>query len=571
MKMKAKPMGRMPGRAASYTIITLITALVVFIAYEILLPAINLQDPLFWIFVIGALLLWGGLSALVEASYGYVGKAGSKISGVPILIAVGIAAVGILIAVASATIFHAKTYANILKVEEKETITEDLPNVQTTSSIALMDTDSATRLGDRKLGSLSKVVSQYNVSNDYSQISLNGDPMKVVSLEYAGLIKYFKNRANGVPGYITVSPANMDAEYVELEKGMRYVPSAYLLEDLYRHVRHRYPTALLEGYSFELDEDGNPYYTFPVYKNEIFLFGGRNVKGVITVDPVSGDTQYYDTGDVPNWVDRVFEGDLLCDQYNWHGLYSDGFLNSVFSQTGCKKITEFGSANGEEKEGQDSSNGVDYGYVVKNNDVWVYTGVTSLNSDQSNVGFVLMNERTGECNYYSLPGADEKSAMNAAEGELQQYGYKASFPSLINIDGVPTYIMVLKDDSGIVKQYAAVNVEQYNIVATAPSQGACINKYNELLGKGPIVDEDLTENSEAGGNGEKQETLTPVTVTIAKMEYVVIDGDTWVYLLGTDQQIYKTKFADGKNEEIMMRSVGDTIQISVDQNHNFDL
>lgn len=565
-----KHMGYLPARGVSYFLITLITAVIVFVAYELLLPAVNLQDPLFWFFAAGTLFLWSGLAAMTEMSYAQGGKPRYRAAAVPMAAALAIAAIGILIAMASAVFFHAKTYADILKVEEKETITEDLPNVQTTSSIALMDTDSATRLGDRKLGSLSKVVSQYDVGADYSQISLNGDPLKVVSLEYAGLIKYFKNRAQGVPGYITVSPANMDAEYVELEKGMRYVPSAYFLEDLYRHVRHRYPTALLDGYSFELDEEGNPYFTFPVYKNEIFLFGGRNVKGVITVDPISGDTQYYETGDVPNWVDRVFEGDLLCEQYNWHGLYSDGFFNSVFSQTGCKKITEFSNEDGSDQDGQDSSNGVDYGYVVKNNDVWVYTGVTSLNSDQSNVGFVLMNERTGECNYYSLAGADEKSAMNAAEGELQQYGYKASFPSLINIDGVPTYIMVLKDDSGIVKQYAAVNVEQYNIVATAQTQGACINKYNELLGKGPIVEENAPGGTE-GEETDQQKNLTPTDVTIAKMEYIVIDGNTWVYILGTDQQIYRTKFADGKNDEIMMRSVGDTIQILVDENHQFDL
>ena len=164
--------------------------------------------------------------------------------------------------------------------------------------------------------------------------------------------------------------------------------------------------------------------------------------------------------------------------------------------------------------------------------------------------------------------------MNAAEGEVQQYGYKASFPSLINIDGVPTYIMVLKDASGIVKQYAAVNVEQYNIVATAQTQAACINKYNELLGKDAIVEEGASEggeDSQGTGEGGQEKTLTPVTVTIAKMEYVVIDGNTWVYLLGTDQQIYKTKFADGKNETVMMYAPGDTIEISVDEKHVFDL
>ena len=205
--------------------------------------------------------------------------------------------------------------------------------------------------------------------------------------------------------------------------------------------------------------------------------------------------------------------------------------------------------------------------MVKDNDVWVFTGVTSLNSDQSNIGFVLMNERTKECNFYPIAGADEQSAMRAAEGELQQYGYKASFPSLIDIDGVPTYIMVLKDASGLVKQYAAVNVAQYNIVATADTQAECINRYNELLGKGALVDDSGQEKEESA----PQETLTPVTVTIAKIEYVTVDGDTWVYILGTDQQIYKTQFGKGANEQIMRCNVGDTLQISVNSEGVFDL
>ena len=562
----------------AYVILTVVTVVVVGVAYYFLLPAINLSDPLFWIFVVGTLILWSALASGVEASYGGKTQSRYRAAGIAAVCGVGIAAVGIVIALASSTMFHAKTYAGIMTVNEKETITQDLPNAKTTSSIALMDTDSAAKLGDRKIGSLSDVVSQYDVSGDYSQIAYQGDPMKVSSLEYAGIIKYFRNRGQGVPGYITVSPTTMEADYVELEKGMRYVPSAYFSEDLYRHVRSKYRTELLDGYSFELDEEGNPYFTFPVYKNRIFLFGGRDVKGVIAVDPVSGDMDYYDVGEVPNWIDRVYEGDLLCEQYNWNGLYSDGFLNSIFSQTGCKKITELSDGSGdEESDSEEANDGVDYGYIVKDNDVWVYTGVTSLNSDQSNVGFVLMNERTGECNFYPIAGADEQSAMNAAEGELQQYGYKASFPSLIDIDGVPTYIMVLKDDSGIVKQYAAVNVEQYNIVATATTQAECINKYNALLGKDAILDvgesgsDGTGADDGSGGASEAEEPRTPVTVTIAKMEYVTVDGDTWVYILGTDQQIYKTEFGKGSNENVMLYNVGDTVQISVNADHEFDL
>ena len=93
-------------------------------------------------------------------------------------------------------------------------------------------------------------------------------------------------------------------------------------------------------------------------------------------------------------------------------------------------------------------------------DVWVYTGVTSVNADESNIGFVLMNLRTGESKYYNIAGAEEYSAMSSAEGQVQNLGYRASFPSLINIKNIPTYIMVLKDNAGLVKMYALVNVEK---------------------------------------------------------------------------------------------------------------
>lgn len=557
----------MKNRVVAYVVMTLALAVGVFAAWLLLLPAINLQDPLFWVFVVGTLFVWGILASVVEGSFGARKKEDYKAAGIAMAFGGGIAVIGVLIALASSVVFHAKTYADIMPVTEKEAIVDDLPSAETTSSIALMDTDSAAKLGDRKIGSLAEVVSQYDVSGEYSQIAYQDEPLKVSALEYAGIIKYFRNRGAGIPGYITVSPSKMDADYVEMEEGMRYVPSAYFLEDLYRHVRLAYPTALLDGYSFELDEEGNPYYTFPVYENRIFLFGGRDVKGVIALDPITGDSTYYDVGDVPNWIDRVYDGDLLCDQYNWHGLYSGGFFNSIFSQTGCQKITELSDGESEDGEDSDTKNGVDYGYVVKGNDVWVFTGVTSLNSDQSNIGFVLMNERTRECNFYPIAGADEQSAMNAAEGELQQYGYRASFPSLINVDGVPTYIMVLKDASGLVKQYAAVNVEQYNIVATADTQAECINRYNELLGKGALVD-DAGQGSE---ETEDQEKLTPVTVTIAKIEYVTVDGNTWVYILGTDQQIYKTQFGKDANEQIMRYNVGDTLSISVNTEGVFDL
>ncbi len=229
--------------------------------------------------------------------------------------------------------------------------------------------------------------------------------------------------------------------------------SAYFNYNLYRHVQMKYPTSIFEGFYFELDNDGNPYYICPVLKSNAGLFGAKDVKGAVICDPCTGSTVYHEVGDIPNWVDRVYDGDLACRKYDWYGELSGGFLNSVFGNKGCKKTTD------------------DYGYKVMDGDVWVYTGVTSVNGDESNIGFVMINLRTGESKYYSIAGAEEYSAMASAEGQVQHLGYKASFPSLINIGGIPTYMMVLKDNGGLVKMYALVDVEKYNIV--------CNRKYTE--------------------------------------------------------------------------------------------
>ena len=102
--------------------------------------------------------------------------------------------------------------------------------------------------------------------------------------------------------------------------------------------------------------------------------------------------------------------------------------------------------------------------------MWYFTGVTSVNEDESNIGFILTNARTGEYKFYPVIGAEEYSAMHAAEGEVQEKGYQASFPSLINVGGQATYIMVLKDSGGLVKLYALVNVEKYSMARRSRRQ-----------------------------------------------------------------------------------------------------
>ncbi len=523
-------------------------------------PAINIQNPGLWVLTALTVFIFLFITHLMQGGQSIVymvknAHKGTKTSPAPrksgtsyavYLIPVGILLMMGLIALFCTPAFNADRYAAILPVTQSD-FAADLAESVGTDSIALMDTASAQMLGDREIGSLSDVVSQYDVSWDYTQIDWGGKPIKVAALDYAGFFKWFNNSAVGVGGYVTVDPVSMSASFHRCE-GMKYVPSAYLMEDAWRHLWMQYPTLMMDNLHFEIDEEGKPYYVASVIEKSIGLFGGRTVSGCVVLDPVTGDTVRYATADIPRWVDVVFHGNLICEQYNWHGLYQNGFLNSLFAKKGCKQVTTYTVSDvAEEVDTEDDAPVSDYGYVAKDGDIWIYTGITSVNGDSSNIGFLLANERTGESRYYVIAGADEKSAMAAAEGEVQEKRYQASFPSLINIDGHPTYIMVLKDSGGLVKLYATVNVEQYNLVTTATTQAECIAKYKALLG----IDAPVTDGGEN----------TTVTVTIASIHHIVIDGDTYIYLADAEGKLYKAKAAD--HEEMLLLAVGDTVELTL--------
>ena len=533
----------------------LVTALIVSLAgFFISSTAINIHNPGFWVIVILALFaaILAGRIAKGCKDFGWVTvskKTGSKgrtkkysefrFSIVPYILPIALTVIIIGAGIIGSTMFNATSYAKILKVNDSD-FTADLSESVETDSIALMDTASARMLGDREIGALSDVVSQFDVSNDYIQIDYNGKPVKVSALEYAGFFKWMNNK-EGVKGYVTVDPVSMSASF-EKSEGMKYIPSAYFLEDAKRHIWLEYPTLMTENLHFEIDESGKPYYVASIVDKTISLFGGKTVIGCIVLDPVSGETVRYDVADIPRWIDVVFYGDLICEQYNWYGMYQNGYMNSLFAKKGCKQVTTYSS----EDDSSDEKPISDYGYVAKDGDIWIYTGVTSVNGDSSNIGFLLANERTGESRYYAIAGADEKSAMAAAEGEVQEKGYQASFPSLINVEGNPTYIMVLKDSGGLVKLYAAVNVEQYNIVTTAATQAECIAKYKAMLG----ISEVQTPTDEAKN----------VTVTIASVKYIDIDGNTYIYLIDTENNIFKAKASE--HENMLLLEAGDTVELS---------
>ncbi len=483
---------------------------VVFVYYYITLPAVNIHAAGFWFFLMGlvaiAFVATAAVKALRRARSHQAGPEGPfKMRWKQEKLLCALAALFLLVLVTyfvgsllSSPIVNAKRYQRLLTVEERE-FTSDIKEVDY-NTIPLLDKESAALLGDRKMGSLVEMVSQFEVADDYTQINYRGKPVRVTPLVYASPIKWLTNRKNGIPAYIRIDMTTQDTECVMLDQGIRYSKSEYFNRNLYRHLRFHYPTYIFDDQLFfEIDEEGTPYWVCPVKKFNIGLFGGQTVGRVVLCNAVTGECVDYAVEDVPQWVDKVFSAELLISLYDYHGVLVHGFFNSILGQRDCLTTTE------------------GYNYIALDDDVWVYTGLTSVNGDQSNVGFVLMNQRTMEARTYVVEGATETSAMSSAEGQVQNLGYRATFPLLLNIAGEPTYFVALKDGAGLVKKYAMINIQKYQWVAIGDTIQECERNYSSLLSTNGIVREETQNQKEAAG---EIEVIAPV----------VIEGNTHYYI-----------------------------------------
>ena len=520
---------REPSNWKGYALPCVIALLYGAISYYFILPPINGYSSGFWGWLMSVAFFYLVGIIVVHTKNGKFDTKDYK--GMDYKIAVGAIGACLVVlvigAIISSKLFNARRYAGLIKVDSA-VFEEDMPETTNVSNIALMDTASATIIGNRTLGSLSQVVSQYEIGTTYSQINYHNTPKKVANLEYAGFFKWFQNRANGIPGYVMVDPLNNSAEYMQLSKPMKYADSAYFSKDLKRALRFAYPTKIFHKYYFEIDEQGNPYYIVSCKTPHAGLFGAMDVNEVILFNPCDGTSTLYKLEDVPSWVDIVFDGDLASEKYNWYGTLSGGFFNSIIGNKNCKRATN------------------DYGYIVIDDDVWYFTGVTSVNRDESNIGFILTNARTGAYKFYPVIGAEEYSAMHAAEGEVQEKGYNASFPSLINVGGQATYIMVLKDSGGLVKLYALVNVEKYSVVATGQTQQEAMAAYRKMLEKNGI----------AVGTVED---IPKTTVQVSEVRLVTVEDMPTVYLTAEDGKVYKGYL--NLDESLILIRTGDTISV----------
>lgn len=522
-------------------IIAAVLIIVAGLYYYFYLPALNIHSAGCWFLVmslIGVLMVVYGLRKTIKENGPIFTKDGIqninfkfdnvlKGMGISFVVIFVVYLIGSLL---SSPIINAKKYQQLLTVEERQ-FAEDIKEVDYTT-IPSLDKDSAALLGDRKMGSMVDMVSQFEVADDYAQINYNGRPTRVTPLRYASEIKWLTNQSKGIPAYIMIDMTTQDTECVKLESSIKYSKSEYFNRNIYRHLRFKYPTYIFdEQIFFEIDDEGTPYWVCPVKKFNIGLFGGQTVGNVVLCNAVTGECTDYKIDEVPQWIDKVYSAELLMQLYDYSGTLKHGYFNSILGQKDCLQ----------------STNG--YNYIALNDDVWVYTGVTSVSGDQSNVGFVLMNQRTMETRYYKIEGAIEDSAMSSAEGQVQNLGYQATFPLLINISGEPTYFMALKDDAGLVKKYAMVNVQKYQWVAIGDTIRDCEKNYKELLNTNGIVSESADSQLSVSG---KIQSISPI----------VLEGNTHYYVcMENSEDIFDIDMSEETLIGIVRYNVGDMITL----------
>ncbi len=532
-----KAIGSPGARIAVNLLVTLVFAAGYFYAE---LPALNPHAEEFYAFLFLCFIVYC-VCAVFTSGFQGDGVRGyftfvRKQCAIPFLAFVALLAVIVVGALTSWVVLRAGSYSKLLPVQvgdfaaEVEEISYD--------QIPMVDKDSAQRLGTRKLGELADMVSQFEIRNDFTQINYQGRPVRVASLGYADIIKWFTNRKGGLPAYLIVDMVTQEVTVVRLEEGMKYTPMEHFGRYLPRHLRFQYPTMMFANPVFEIDDEGTPWWVCPRLVKTIGLFGGDDIRGAVLVNAVTGESQYYE--EVPSWVDQVYVAELIMQQYDYYGLYRNGFFNSILGQRDVTQTT------------------TGYNYIAIGDDVYMYTGITSVTSDQSNIGFLLTNQRTKETHFYSVAGATENSAQASAMSQVQQMRYIATFPLLLNIAGQPTYFMSLKGEDGLVKMYAMVNVQQYSIVSTGSTVAACEVSYRQNLMENGLIEE---QQAEIAPPPEEQVLTATAAGVIAEIRSAVIGGTTAYFLrLEGDDAFYKLS-ADEAPLAILLNA-GDRVEIT---------
>lgn len=550
--MKTRRMASVLGRG-------LVSLMLIFLMFYGMLPAINLRDQNFIMFLILSILIVLAVNFMTVVKRFLASLGGGRrviigrdpATGMPIFdqeqgterepvslakpLKIGFGLIAVLIALSflaalwGVKLFNAGRYRDLIQITDCD-FTADVAELNM-NQIPVVDKDTAERLGSRKLGEMTELVSQFEIQEDYTQINYKKSPYRVTPLAYADPIKWLFNQKKGLPAYITVNMVTQETDLVWLESGMKYSPSEYFFRNIYRYLRFSYPTKMFDQVTFEIDDNGTPYWVAPTITYRIGWWNGKDIDGAVLVNACTGESQFYSKDQVPQWIDQLYHSNLIIEQLDDNGRFQNGYLNSVLGQRGVRRTT-YG-----------------YNYLAIDDDVYLYTGMSSVTGDESNIGFVLVNLRTKETRFYAIPGATESSAMASAQGQVQHLNYVATFPLLLNVSDRPTYFISLKDGAGLVKMYAFVDVAQYQIVGTGNTIDEAKENYRRALNLEAEVETPV---------GQPQEK----TGSIDRIADVVVNGNSCYYFtLAGDDQVYAASITVSR--QLPFVTSGDSVRFTV--------
>ncbi len=549
------------------------------VAYYFMLPALNFKSLDFYYFI-------GVIIAIYVVSTFILSKAFikpeyipyvKKRATIPVVIGLVFALVLGVGYLTSCELFRARAYSEIIDVKtenfgENDKSITTITSLKDFSAVPMIDKEVAENLANKKLGELSEYVSQFVIDSAYStQINYKGNPYRIFPLKYGDVFKWFNNTRDGIPAYIAVNMYTQEANTVILKNenldNIKVSTNEYFNEKLNRVLRFNFPMYMFGTPSLEIDENGKPWWVCEVVDKTVGLIGGTDVIGVVLVDAADkNNIKEYSLEEIRTnkdiqWIDQIYSDDLLVKQYNYYGKYNGGFINAYIGQSGVVSTTEGSS------------------YIASGDDVWLYTGVTSVTSDDSIVGFAIINQRTKEAVFQRIAGTTESGAQKSAESIVSDKGWKATFPVLLNVDGEATYFMALKDNS-VVKSFAMVSVERVQDAVRSeddanPDIEACLKAYvNKVKSSAGLVLNidynavlpDSISGGDSSNNGadntdNTESTIESVTGVITDIRTAVENGNSVYYIALDGKAVYYSMSAVNDNNVVIL-NVGDKVTIT---------
>jgi len=482
----------------------------------------------------GTWMLFATLGALVAGSWLLTndGAEQGSLFGALLLVFGAPLLTGLLVGFFSWGAFHADAYEAQLGAEKDSSFNAALPPIDIRQA-PLVSEDMARRSAEKRLSEIPSLGSQVVIGPFEKQI-VRGQLQWVAFLEHSGFFRWLDRKTT--PGYVTVSATDAtDVKLVTEIKGkklaLRYLDSAYFGDEISRHVYFNgHKTLGLSEFIPEIDDDGVPYMVVPLHDNTIGA-DGSEIASVAVVDVQTGDIKDYDLKNLPAWVDRAQPAAFVKDQIENRGGYVHGWMNMSHQD-------EFTASD-------------DPDLVFSGGKAYWYQGIRSVGNANAIIGFYLIDSRTKAARKFDLSGTTEEGAKKAAEGVLPEKHYTATNPLPFSVDGRPTFVMALRDGSGIPRAYGMVNVETYQIVAVSDTLQETLRKYQSQLNNG---------SGRMGVNSQVSQKV--LAGKIARIGHVDHGGNTQFFLTLDSETSHIFVLDASVSDKLSLAEKGDSVVVS---------